>query len=170
MNHCMNLQFYMVVENGVEGMVISAMGCPRRAVCPSCSSETGTWNWYKCPAIHLCRQHWPYSCLYLKLRQICNYTMTFCLWFHFSILMFSCQVTTPCLKSREHCPNTTEGMNVPWCRLLPWRPPNPMSITQVHHCQAHILVRLSSHHCSPRLPAQSPLLSSLPEIPTQLYS
>ncbi|KAM9356664.1 pro-epidermal growth factor [Symphorus nematophorus] len=34
-------QFYMVVENGVEGMVIPAMGCPRRAVCPSCSSETG---------------------------------------------------------------------------------------------------------------------------------
>lgn len=41
MNYCMNLQFYMVVENGVEGMVIPAMGCPRRAVCPSCSSETG---------------------------------------------------------------------------------------------------------------------------------
>ncbi|XP_076595958.1 pro-epidermal growth factor [Chaetodon auriga] len=34
-------RFYMVVENGVEGMVIPAMGCPRRAVCPSCSSETG---------------------------------------------------------------------------------------------------------------------------------
>ncbi|XP_008277701.1 pro-epidermal growth factor [Stegastes partitus] len=35
-------RFYMVVENGVEGKVIPAMGCPRRAVCPSCSSETGT--------------------------------------------------------------------------------------------------------------------------------
>ncbi|XP_070693269.1 pro-epidermal growth factor [Pempheris klunzingeri] len=34
-------RFYMVVENGVETMVIPAMGCPRRAVCPSCSSETG---------------------------------------------------------------------------------------------------------------------------------
>ncbi|XP_037635248.1 pro-epidermal growth factor [Sebastes umbrosus] len=34
-------RFYMVAENGVEGMVIPAMGCPRRAVCPSCSSETG---------------------------------------------------------------------------------------------------------------------------------
>ncbi|XP_041800377.1 pro-epidermal growth factor [Chelmon rostratus] len=34
-------RFYMVVENGVEGIVIPGMGCPRRAVCPSCSSETG---------------------------------------------------------------------------------------------------------------------------------
>eukprot|EP00064_Thunnus_orientalis_P002336 superscaffoldBa00000165_g2343 len=34
-------RFYMVVENGLEGKVIPAMGCPRRAVCPSCSSETG---------------------------------------------------------------------------------------------------------------------------------
>ncbi|XP_065815123.1 pro-epidermal growth factor [Labrus bergylta] len=33
-------RFYMVVESGLEGMVIPAMGCPRRAVCPSCSSET----------------------------------------------------------------------------------------------------------------------------------
>ncbi|XP_059202954.1 pro-epidermal growth factor [Centropristis striata] len=33
--------FYMMAENGVGGMVIPAMGCPRRAVCPSCSSETG---------------------------------------------------------------------------------------------------------------------------------
>ncbi|KAF7668536.1 hypothetical protein LDENG_00006000 [Lucifuga dentata] len=34
-------QFCMVKENGGEGKVIPAMGCPRRAVCPSCSSETG---------------------------------------------------------------------------------------------------------------------------------
>ncbi|KAE8285591.1 Pro-epidermal growth factor [Larimichthys crocea] len=34
-------RFYMMVENGVEGMVTPATGCPRRAVCPSCSSETG---------------------------------------------------------------------------------------------------------------------------------
>ncbi|KAI3351475.1 hypothetical protein L3Q82_020324 [Scortum barcoo] len=34
-------RFYMMVENGVGGMVIPTMGCPRRAVCPSCSSETG---------------------------------------------------------------------------------------------------------------------------------
>ncbi|XP_056295640.1 pro-epidermal growth factor isoform X2 [Pseudoliparis swirei] len=34
-------RFYMVAEHGVEGMVIPALGCPRRAVCPSCSSETG---------------------------------------------------------------------------------------------------------------------------------
>ncbi|XP_031722719.1 pro-epidermal growth factor [Anarrhichthys ocellatus] len=34
-------RFYMVAENGVEGMVVPVMGCPRRAVCPSCSSETG---------------------------------------------------------------------------------------------------------------------------------
>ncbi|XP_044061864.1 pro-epidermal growth factor isoform X2 [Siniperca chuatsi] len=34
-------RFFMVVEEGVEGMVIPAMGYPRRAVCPSCSSETG---------------------------------------------------------------------------------------------------------------------------------
>ncbi|XP_053179658.1 pro-epidermal growth factor [Scomber japonicus] len=34
-------RFYMVVENGVEEKVLPAMGCPRRAVCPSCSSETG---------------------------------------------------------------------------------------------------------------------------------
>ncbi|CAJ1059042.1 pro-epidermal growth factor [Xyrichtys novacula] len=33
-------RFYMVVEDSVGGMVIPAMGCPRRAVCPSCSSET----------------------------------------------------------------------------------------------------------------------------------
>ncbi|XP_070769594.1 pro-epidermal growth factor [Enoplosus armatus] len=34
-------RFYMMVESGVEGMVIPAMGCPRRAICPSCSSQTG---------------------------------------------------------------------------------------------------------------------------------
>ncbi|XP_040904286.1 pro-epidermal growth factor [Toxotes jaculatrix] len=34
-------RFYVLVENGVEGKIIPAMGCPRRAVCPSCSSETG---------------------------------------------------------------------------------------------------------------------------------
>ncbi|XP_071391277.1 pro-epidermal growth factor [Centroberyx affinis] len=34
-------RFYVVLENGGEGKVIPAMGCPRRAVCPSCSSETG---------------------------------------------------------------------------------------------------------------------------------
>ncbi|KAM7389104.1 hypothetical protein PAMP_023099 [Pampus punctatissimus] len=34
-------RFYTMVEDGVEGKVIPAMGCPRRAVCPSCSSETG---------------------------------------------------------------------------------------------------------------------------------
>ncbi|XP_034545945.1 pro-epidermal growth factor [Notolabrus celidotus] len=33
-------RFYMVVDDRVEGLVIPAMGCPRRAVCPSCSSET----------------------------------------------------------------------------------------------------------------------------------
>ncbi|XP_074529760.1 pro-epidermal growth factor [Halichoeres trimaculatus] len=33
-------RFYMVVENKVEGMFPPPMGCPRRAVCPSCSSET----------------------------------------------------------------------------------------------------------------------------------
>ncbi|XP_069557874.1 pro-epidermal growth factor [Brachyistius frenatus] len=38
---CINLQFYMMVESGVEGKVLPATGCPRRAVCPSCSSETG---------------------------------------------------------------------------------------------------------------------------------
>ncbi|XP_047441304.1 pro-epidermal growth factor [Mugil cephalus] len=35
-------RFYMVVENGAEGKIIPAIGCPRRAVCPSCSSETST--------------------------------------------------------------------------------------------------------------------------------
>jgi len=39
---CAHLQFYMVAEHVVEGTVIPALGCPRRAVCPSCSSETGT--------------------------------------------------------------------------------------------------------------------------------
>ncbi|XP_035767039.1 pro-epidermal growth factor [Neolamprologus brichardi] len=34
-------RFYIVAENGVEGKVIPATGCPRRAVCTSCSSETG---------------------------------------------------------------------------------------------------------------------------------
>ncbi|KAK1904151.1 (E2-independent) E3 ubiquitin-conjugating enzyme FATS [Dissostichus eleginoides] len=34
-------RFYMVAENGMMGKIIPAMGCPRRAVCPSCSSETG---------------------------------------------------------------------------------------------------------------------------------
>ncbi|KAK5896718.1 hypothetical protein CesoFtcFv8_009848 [Champsocephalus esox] len=34
-------RFYMVAENGMMGKIIPAMGCPRRAICPSCSSETG---------------------------------------------------------------------------------------------------------------------------------
>ncbi|XP_068182287.1 pro-epidermal growth factor [Antennarius striatus] len=34
-------QFSMMAEKGAEGRVIPAMGCPRRAVCPSCSSEKG---------------------------------------------------------------------------------------------------------------------------------
>ncbi|KAM9849644.1 pro-epidermal growth factor [Aulostomus maculatus] len=34
-------QFYMAVENGKKGRVFPAAGCPRRAVCPSCSSEPG---------------------------------------------------------------------------------------------------------------------------------
>ncbi|KAM4621919.1 pro-epidermal growth factor [Polymixia lowei] len=34
-------RFFMVLEDGGEGKVIHVMGCPRRAVCPSCSSETG---------------------------------------------------------------------------------------------------------------------------------
>ncbi|XP_028272289.1 pro-epidermal growth factor [Parambassis ranga] len=35
-------RFCMVIENGAEETVIPAIGCPRRAVCPSCSSENGT--------------------------------------------------------------------------------------------------------------------------------
>nr|XP_033488398.1 pro-epidermal growth factor isoform X2 [Epinephelus lanceolatus] len=47
-------RFYMVAENGVEGMVVPPMGCPRRAVCPSCSSETGDT-----PASEdQCPEHW----------------------------------------------------------------------------------------------------------------
>ncbi|XP_064874306.1 pro-epidermal growth factor [Oncorhynchus nerka] len=34
-------RFYVVLEHGGDGKVIHVMGCPRRAVCPSCSSETG---------------------------------------------------------------------------------------------------------------------------------
>uniref|UniRef100_A0A8D3C9F9 Epidermal growth factor n=1 Tax=Scophthalmus maximus TaxID=52904 RepID=A0A8D3C9F9_SCOMX len=34
-------RFYMLIENGADGEALPAMGCPRRAVCPSCSSETG---------------------------------------------------------------------------------------------------------------------------------
>lgn len=41
-NCSITVQFYMLVENGVEGKVIPAMGCPQRAICPSCSSDTGT--------------------------------------------------------------------------------------------------------------------------------
>ncbi|XP_036934162.1 pro-epidermal growth factor [Acanthopagrus latus] len=33
-------RFYMMVENGLGGLVVPAVGCPRRAVCPSCS-DTG---------------------------------------------------------------------------------------------------------------------------------
>ncbi|XP_041846789.1 pro-epidermal growth factor [Melanotaenia boesemani] len=35
-------RFYMVAESGVEVKLVPPVGCPRRAVCPSCSSETGT--------------------------------------------------------------------------------------------------------------------------------
>ncbi|XP_058506572.1 pro-epidermal growth factor [Solea solea] len=34
-------RFYMLIESGAGGKVVSATSCPRRAVCPSCSSETG---------------------------------------------------------------------------------------------------------------------------------
>ncbi|XP_034739439.1 pro-epidermal growth factor [Etheostoma cragini] len=34
-------RFSMVAENGMKGMMVPAMSCPRRAACPSCSSETG---------------------------------------------------------------------------------------------------------------------------------
>ncbi|XP_032383448.1 pro-epidermal growth factor [Etheostoma spectabile] len=34
-------RFSMVAENGMKGIMIPAMSCPRRAACPSCSSETG---------------------------------------------------------------------------------------------------------------------------------
>ncbi|XP_067373872.1 pro-epidermal growth factor isoform X2 [Channa argus] len=34
-------RFYMLVENCVEEKAIPAMGCPRRAACPSCSSDKG---------------------------------------------------------------------------------------------------------------------------------
>ncbi|XP_076005374.1 pro-epidermal growth factor [Genypterus blacodes] len=34
-------QFCVVVENGSEGEKILSMSCPRRATCPSCSSDTG---------------------------------------------------------------------------------------------------------------------------------
>ncbi|CAB1460765.1 unnamed protein product [Pleuronectes platessa] len=34
-------RFYLLMENGAEGRVVPAMGCPRRAICPSCSSDTG---------------------------------------------------------------------------------------------------------------------------------
>ncbi|KAM9740510.1 pro-epidermal growth factor isoform 2-T2 [Menidia menidia] len=33
-------RFYTVAEDGVAVKVVAPMGCPRRAVCPSCSSET----------------------------------------------------------------------------------------------------------------------------------
>ncbi|XP_060935029.1 pro-epidermal growth factor [Limanda limanda] len=35
------MQFYLLMESGAEGRVVPAMGCPRRAICPSCSSDTG---------------------------------------------------------------------------------------------------------------------------------
>lgn len=39
----MNLQvYYMAEENSVKGIIIPAVRCPRRATCPSCSSDTGT--------------------------------------------------------------------------------------------------------------------------------
>nr|XP_019936270.1 PREDICTED: pro-epidermal growth factor [Paralichthys olivaceus] len=34
-------RFYMLMENGAEGKAVPPMSCPRRAICPSCSSETG---------------------------------------------------------------------------------------------------------------------------------
>lgn len=58
MTHCVTLQFYMMVENGVEGLVVPAVACPRRAVCPSCSSDAGTSSRHKHPAVHLIRQHY----------------------------------------------------------------------------------------------------------------
>lgn len=47
--------------------------------------------------------------------------------------------------------------------MLSWIPHNLTSTTQVHHCHARVLLCLSNHHCSPRLPpAQSPPLPSSP--------
>ncbi|XP_029020457.1 pro-epidermal growth factor isoform X2 [Betta splendens] len=39
-DNTVNLQFYMLVENGVDSKCIPA-GCPRGAACPYCSSDTG---------------------------------------------------------------------------------------------------------------------------------
>lgn len=52
------------------------------------------------------------------------------------------QVTPKGLKSRTHCPNTTEATSVPWCRLLPWISGPLSTVSAVIRCQIHILVQL----------------------------
>ncbi|KAL2089199.1 hypothetical protein ACEWY4_016098 [Coilia grayii] len=49
-------QFYVVLEHGacVDGEVVHVVGCPRRQVCPSCSSETGDSVVSDEPAVGLC--------------------------------------------------------------------------------------------------------------------
>lgn len=90
------------------------------------------------------------------------------LW-NYADFIFCYQETTLRLKSWAHGPNTTGGMSVPCHPMLSWIPQNLTSTTQVHHCHAHILLCLSNHHCSPRLPpAPSPPLPSSPERPTQI--
>lgn len=42
MSEWSNLQFYTLVDSDVEGRTSPAVSRPRRAIYPSCSSETGT--------------------------------------------------------------------------------------------------------------------------------
>lgn len=111
---------------------------------------------------------------YLKLLFLCVFLFIFTsktnLLIYLQIMIFIWQVKTLCLKTWEHCPITTEHTSAPWCQNLPWRPPGPHCMTHVHHCPAHILAWLLNHPCPPKLPAQSPLLPSLAERLTQLYS
>lgn len=86
------LQFCVVVENGEEGHMIPSMSCPRRAACPSCSSETGTWIWH---------QHWCQSLLTIQtLLLLPVNTVLSCFCWLWSLLLTVWQMgVSPCFVS-----------------------------------------------------------------------
>lgn len=47
MSELWNLQFYTVVDGDADGSISPALSRPRRTICPSCSSETGTKTYMK---------------------------------------------------------------------------------------------------------------------------
>lgn len=115
----------MLIENSLEGK-LPALACPRRAICPSCSSETSTFILFTLrQSIFKLFQSLTSKYFRSKFKFVLNH-----------------QVTPKGLKSRTHCPNTTEATSVPWCRLLPWISGPLSTVSAVIRCQIHILVQL----------------------------